>query len=161
MAPPRAFDKPIQPPSLDSSVSPPLVPRTSAFSSSTATASELNEQGGRLMERGAYDAAATAYRKAIDLQSTCAAAWANLARLKPVVSCMRKHIATSPRRGCESCRRPSCPRFFEMSAMSRKLAFGSRERLNSLSPKKSRWTRPALRPPAFSFSLIRATTIAS
>jgi uncharacterized protein (TIGR03032 family) len=45
------------------------------------TAEEWNEHGGRLMESGQYDAAAAAYRRAIDMQPTCGAAWANLAFL--------------------------------------------------------------------------------
>jgi protein O-GlcNAc transferase len=50
----------------------PLTPRS---------AEEWNDHGGRLMEEGHFDAAAAAYRRAIDLKPSCGAAWANLAFL--------------------------------------------------------------------------------
>ena len=42
---------------------------------------QWNEYGGELMEAGEYDAAAAAYRRAIEIKPTCGAAWANLAFL--------------------------------------------------------------------------------
>jgi tetratricopeptide (TPR) repeat protein len=44
-------------------------------------AEQWNDHGGRLMEAGEYDAAAAAYRRAIEIKPTCGAAWANLAFL--------------------------------------------------------------------------------
>lgn len=46
-----------------------------------ATAPAWNERGGQLMEAGQYDAAAAAYRRAIEIDPACGAAWANLAFL--------------------------------------------------------------------------------
>lgn len=46
-----------------------------------STAAQWNEHGGRLMEAGQHDAAAAAYRRAIELKASCGAAWANLAFL--------------------------------------------------------------------------------
>jgi uncharacterized protein (TIGR03032 family) len=45
------------------------------------TAEQWNDHGGQLMEAGQYDAAATAYRRAIEIKPSCGAAWANLAFL--------------------------------------------------------------------------------
>ena len=50
-------------------------------SGSLRTAEEWNEHGGRLMEASQYDAAAAAYRRAIEMKPSCGAAWANLAFL--------------------------------------------------------------------------------
>jgi protein O-GlcNAc transferase len=45
------------------------------------TAEQWNDHGGRLMEAGQYDAAAAAYRRAIEIKPSYGAAWANLAFL--------------------------------------------------------------------------------
>jgi hypothetical protein len=45
------------------------------------TAEAWNDYGGQLMESGQFDAAAAAYRRAIELKPTLGAAWANLAFL--------------------------------------------------------------------------------
>lgn len=52
---------------------------TQRTTSNARTAEEWNEYGGQLMEAGQYDAAAAAYRRAIELKPTLGAAWANLA----------------------------------------------------------------------------------
>jgi protein O-GlcNAc transferase len=59
----------------------PLTTHHSPSSAAPRTAEDWNEHGGRLMEAGQYDAAAAAYRRAIETRPTLGAAWANLAFL--------------------------------------------------------------------------------